>query len=148
MAEANREDIYNSIPLPLGDSIFIRVITIRASTVPTDSSRISCDFHLLDLETKLLQQSSTTSRTAKPVGYTALSYTWGDATPLRTIDLDGKPVAVRKNLWDFLNRAREDGFAGYLWIDALCIDQSTVGERNHQVAMMGTIYSRAEGIIV
>jgi hypothetical protein len=148
MAESNREDIYNSVPLPLGDSIFVRVVTIRASTISRDSSRIACDFHLLDLETKLLRQSSTTSRTAKPVGYTALSYTWGDATPLQTINLDGKPFTVRKNLWDFLNRAREDCFSGYLWIDALCIDQSRVGERNHQVAMMGSIYSKASGVIV
>lgn len=36
----------------------------------------------------------------------------------------------------------------FLWIDAICIDQSRVEERNHQVAMMGKIYSRARRVLV
>ncbi|KAH8634294.1 hypothetical protein IG631_09694 [Alternaria alternata] len=35
-----------------------------------------------------------------------------------------------------------------LWIDAICIDQSRVEERNHQVAMMGKIYSLARKVLV
>ena len=31
--------------------------------------------------------------------------------------------------------------SGYLWIDQICIDQSSVRERNHQVGMMASIYS-------
>jgi hypothetical protein len=36
----------------------------------------------------------------------------------------------------------------FLWIDAICIDQSRVEERNHQVAMMGKIYSLARKVLV
>lgn len=37
---------------------------------------------------------------------------------------------------------------GYLWIDAICINQATTLEKNHQVSMMGMIYSQAECVIV
>jgi Heterokaryon incompatibility protein (HET) len=33
------------------------------------------------------------------------------------------------------------------WIDALCINQEDVSERNHQVRMIGKIYSQAQGIV-
>ena len=36
----------------------------------------------------------------------------------------------------------------FLWIDALCIDQSNVAERNHQVAMMSIIYAQASTVLV
>jgi hypothetical protein len=34
-----------------------------------------------------------------------------------------------------------------LWIDALCIDQENVIERNHQVQQMGEIFSRASNVL-
>jgi hypothetical protein len=86
--------------------------------------------------------------------YQALSYAWGPPDSGNSILVGGKPFEVRKNLWDFLNEActrqinlREEQ-PGFLWIDAICIDQSQVGERNHQVAMMGRIYSEARKVLV
>jgi hypothetical protein len=35
-----------------------------------------------------------------------------------------------------------------MWIDAVCIDQSSVSERNYQVAQMGAIYAAAALVIV
>jgi hypothetical protein len=34
-----------------------------------------------------------------------------------------------------------------MWIDTLCIDQSSDSEKNHQVAQMGRIYSEAERVV-
>jgi hypothetical protein len=34
----------------------------------------------------------------------------------------------------------------YYWVDALCIDQKSLQERNHQVGIMGQIYSRAQHV--
>ena len=34
-----------------------------------------------------------------------------------------------------------------LWIDALCINQQDVSERNHQVSQMGRIYQSATGVL-
>jgi len=50
---------------------------------------------------------------------------------------------VRQNLWDLLNQLRFTGFDGYFWVDALSIDQTSNSEKNHQVAIMGSIYTRA-----
>jgi hypothetical protein len=35
-----------------------------------------------------------------------------------------------------------------LWVDALCINQANLGEKNHQVALMAQIYSRADKVLV
>jgi len=33
------------------------------------------------------------------------------------------------------------------WIDALCIDQDSIHEKNHQVAQMGSIYAKSIEVI-
>ena len=79
--------------------------------------------------------------------YNALSYTWGPPEPLQHIELNGRPFAIRQNLWDFLNVAREQPeICRTLWIDAICIDQDNGTERNHQVEQMKDIYSAASTV--
>src|SRR4051794_13764327 len=68
--------------------------------------------------------------------YTCLSYVWGPETIQAQILINGKLFWVRKNLWQFMKVARKkDAHAlRTLWVDALCIDQDSVLEKNHQVA--------------
>jgi Heterokaryon incompatibility protein (HET) len=96
--------------------------------------------------------------------YRALSYAWGpNSSSTKKIFLNGKIVQVRRNLWealahiqfacfDFRTREKEDVFAEenstWVWIDALCIDQRNVEERNHQVGVMGRIYGGATEVLV
>jgi hypothetical protein len=134
MAEPTTTSVYESVPLPLGKNVSIRVITIRPSI--TGSDPISCDFHLMDLDTRYPEQ------------YMALSYTWGEPPSTEIVNLNGEPFPVRKNLWDFLSQARSNYLEENLWIDALCIDQSVNEERTHQVSIMGKIYSSASCVIV
>lgn len=42
---------------------------------------------------------------------------------------------------------RSPGCWQYFWIDAICIQQEDVDERNHQVRMMGRIYERAAFVL-
>ncbi|KAF2130108.1 HET-domain-containing protein, partial [Dothidotthia symphoricarpi CBS 119687] len=84
------------------------------------------------------------------IEYVCLSYVWGPDDETHTITINGQPFQVRRNLWDFLKTAsthvrRRDFNA--LWIDALCIDQSNLLERNHQVKQMGSIYRNAHHVI-
>ncbi|KAF2831509.1 HET-domain-containing protein, partial [Ophiobolus disseminans] len=82
--------------------------------------------------------------------YTCLSYVWGtenDHGGPFDILVDGERFAVRYNLYTFLEVARIKYFKKLLWIDALCIDQANVKERNKQVQQMGDIYSKAEMVI-
>ena len=80
--------------------------------------------------------------------YSAVSYVWGNSEQIHEIILDGKPFGVAKNLYQLLTELATRRYSGCLWIDALCIDQSNLLERNHQVALMGTIYAKAEKVLV
>lgn len=74
----------------------------------------------------------------------ALSYEWGAEHPKYPITIDGKAFSIRENLKMFLDRIAIGGeFIRPLWIDAICIDQTQVAERNEQVKIMGSIFSAA-----
>jgi hypothetical protein len=75
--------------------------------------------------------------------YMCLSYRWGDPDPTHAVEINGRIARVRQNLYDFLTVARKDSSPGPYWIDALSIDQGSLLERNHQVAQMGSIFSKA-----
>jgi len=81
---------------------------------------------------------------SKPA-YTALSYTWGDASKTRplVIEEDGEEFELR--ITENLDSAfRNLGLAGDFWIDAVCINQSDELEKSWQVQQMWRIYNSAE----
>jgi len=80
--------------------------------------------------------------------YRAISYTWGDSSTYRIIDINGEGFAVRENLWQFLDVARRLARGIWLWIDALCINQADVQERNRAVRHMDRIYSNALQVLI
>ncbi|KAK0724642.1 heterokaryon incompatibility, partial [Lasiosphaeris hirsuta] len=80
--------------------------------------------------------------------FSALSYRWGDETPVFEISLNGCAVLVRENLRDFLLHARKAGWTKNLWIDAVCINQNDVEEKNQQIGLMGAVYSLASSVLV
>jgi hypothetical protein len=132
--------LYRSMPLHFGDSTNIRVLKILHDATYRPAAPISCKVQVITLEDKSYCESQ--------IPYTALSYTWGDPSPTRTVFVNRKPFAVRLNLWHFLDQMRKVHFQGLLWVDAVCIDQESNAERNHQVAMMGQIYSQAAGLTI
>lgn len=77
--------------------------------------------------------------------YSALSYTWGPKQPCGWIRLNGQRFRVRRNLLDFLEAAVASHQAACenIFIDALCINQEDMLERNHQVMQMAGIYRNA-----
>lgn len=93
--------------------------------------------------------------------YAALSYTWqvyepecpkpvtisqtNDDSPF--IICDGANVSISSNLHKALLVLCERLTEAYLWVDALCINQADISERNAQVAMMADIYSSANSVI-
>lgn len=108
--------------------------------------------------------------------FTALSYTWGEASPFDgKILLNGHKTEIRENLLLFLqhvkmwNSSQRKAFRelrsdlstpeepdsttmhawkGPFWIDSICIDQRSDLEKTHQVKLMSQIYSRAECVLV
>jgi hypothetical protein len=85
----------------------------------------------------------------EPEGHTAISYVWGPADFPCTVELNGRSFAVTKVLLELLQRLRHVFGAEnrQFWIDAVCIDQKSVDERNHQVRQMGRIYQDADMVI-
>ncbi|KAH7161049.1 heterokaryon incompatibility protein-domain-containing protein [Dactylonectria macrodidyma] len=69
--------------------------------------------------------------------YEALSYVWGQEDPTHGILVDGEQMRLR-----LTDQPRT------LWIDSICINQSDIAERNHQVRQMGAIYSSATQVVV
>jgi hypothetical protein len=82
--------------------------------------------------------------------YTALSYAWGQPSSTRTITIEAQDdVEIGENLWWFLYcRGLTMKKSRLFWIDAICIDQSNVSERNHQVGLMKQIYSTASNVYI
>ncbi len=114
-------------------------------------------------KTKPLQCTLTqTSLLTDPVEeYYAISYTWGDATKRSQLIIDDTNVHVLENTESALRRLHRhkrlrtkgkqsevDTSPVLLWIDSVCINQSDVDERNHQVAIMGDVYGRATEVLV
>ena len=79
--------------------------------------------------------------------YKAVSYTWGPPYPTREISLEGQSFTIRDNLLQFLDAVRSHT-KNWLWIDQVCIDQSAVDERNHQVGLMAKIYAKAFEVLI
>lgn len=80
--------------------------------------------------------------------YEALSYVWGDASIRETITFNGLPTEVTKNLYTALTYLRLPDKPRCLWVDALCINQKDMKERNNQVAMMGEVYANAKPVVI
>ncbi len=64
--------------------------------------------------------------------HVCLSYMWGDEVERRRIFINGRAMLVRTNLYHFLRLARQYKVQDWLWIDAICINQTDIAERNHQ----------------
>jgi hypothetical protein len=76
-----------------------------------------------------------------------LSYVWGDLPPTEEIELDGKRFHIRKNLGELLNRVRRPKSLIRVWVDAVCVDQDNIPERNSQVGLMSQIFGAATLVV-
>ena len=57
-------------------------------------------------------------------------------------------MAITRNLYAGLKALRFKESTRTIWVDALCINQENIEERNHQVQLMAYIYSGAERVVV
>jgi hypothetical protein len=75
--------------------------------------------------------------------YEAISYAWGLSHNLLPIVLNAKRCLRRHNLLACLENLRYEHENRALWVDALCINQSDVEERNAQIKVMPQVYRSA-----
>ena len=80
--------------------------------------------------------------------FDALSYVWNQPAaidaPLSNIVINNHhEVPIKPNLFAALRELRNAGLARGLWVDSLCINQDDAREREEQVSLMTSIFSRA-----
>ncbi|KAI4865532.1 heterokaryon incompatibility protein-domain-containing protein [Hypoxylon rubiginosum] len=75
--------------------------------------------------------------------YETVSYVWGDPSNTSLIEVDGKNVAITKNLEAALRRIRLLE-TRTLWIDQICINQDDNIEKANQIPLMRQIYSKTK----
>lgn len=80
--------------------------------------------------------------------YKALSYVWGDPSNKITITCSQRTIQVTRSLHEALRHLRHANEPITIWADAICINQSDMSEKGHQVDMMGDIYERAGEVLV
>ncbi|KAK7917700.1 hypothetical protein PG985_011308 [Apiospora marii] len=88
----------------------------------------------------------TVKRNESPT-YEALSYTWGEPPETELIRVDEAEFYVRPNLYQALQRLRKHSQGRYLWVDAICINQSCIEEKSIQIQKMASVYSSASCVL-
>ncbi|KAF4948552.1 hypothetical protein FGADI_9547 [Fusarium gaditjirri] len=78
------------------------------------------------------------------VSYAAVSYTWGITTNPVEIKVNGCQFEITQNLHEALRQFRRDGIESWLWIDAICIEQSNDLEKSWQIMQMRETFSHAK----
>lgn len=137
--------LWNAIPLE-SDATSVRIFTIDSVD---HEANLQCTFRAVCLSEK--------------PRFTAISYTWHLALGPRErffegvyptqnngkIMCNGFEVRVLDNLHHALRQLWTSCSHGTeFWADALCIDQSNVLERNHQVAAMAEIFMSAQSVVI
>ncbi|KAH8688938.1 heterokaryon incompatibility protein-domain-containing protein, partial [Phaeosphaeriaceae sp. PMI808] len=87
--------------------------------------------------------------------YEAISYAWEGQRPnedqyIICEDDNTKPrkLLITRNSAIALRHLRKKDDVRILWMDSICIDQSSIQDRNHQVQLMGDIYTRAQRVLI
>lgn len=80
--------------------------------------------------------------------YEALSYVWGPPDKVLPIYVAEHRFNVTENLYAVLLRLRDRSFERIIWVDAICINQADVKEKERQIQSMAKIYSQANRVIV
>jgi hypothetical protein len=80
--------------------------------------------------------------------YEAISYSWDAQQPDRKVIIGNTYLLVTANCEDALHQLRRTFSPRTLWVDSICIDQSSIPERNQQVKLMGEIYGNAHEVII
>ncbi|QGI65186.1 hypothetical protein CEK26_009137 [Fusarium fujikuroi] len=149
----NRQEVPHVTPERLDDPVPSSPLGLASSADLYQPLSSSSSFRLLELLPSSNRTDPLVGRlvdsdiTFQP-DYEALSYVWGDTTPVRSINLGDQDISITPNLHSALIHLRSPNTVRTLWVDALCINQSVHGERNQQVRIMGDIYKSARQVVV
>lgn len=154
MDELSSPNIYSPLSVSKKEIRLLHLLPPPSPLTSVDSS-----------ETLLYATLTTVSLLQTPLPeFKALSYVWGPPPHLTSADTPryyihlngGNPLPIRPNLYRYLshhnaapdnNNDNNNNNDARLWIDAVCINQSDIPERNSQVRLMGEVYRSAASVI-
>ena len=114
----------------------IRVLRLQPS--PSRDAKLTCALVAVSLD--------------ESPKYWALSYTWDAQAPSHPIVCQNKrssnALNITPNCAAALYQLRHESEERTLWVDSICINQTSIAERNSQVDLMGEIYLQAEKVVV
>ncbi|VUC34120.1 unnamed protein product [Clonostachys rosea] len=132
---------YQYSPLP-SSSEYVRCLILQPGQADDD---IVISLEPVRLEGSVDKRGDET----KDAPFEALSYTWGTSRRDRPVTCEGGEIFVTRSLDLALRRLRRStGLPRRLWADSICINQADPDEKGAQVALMGTIYLRAERVLI
>ncbi|CAO2649303.1 Nn.00g066880.m01.CDS01 [Neocucurbitaria sp. VM-36] len=129
-------DLYSELPIfpskirGAASGTEIRLLTLLPTSM---GESMFCNMHRITLQDK--------------PKFVALSYAWGVNEQTHRISVRGYEIPVTENLYQALMHLRKPDKSVVIWVDAVCIDQSNIPERNYQVSQMSKIYSAAEEVV-
>jgi hypothetical protein len=121
--------VYSKLRL---DHSSIRIVEIQPG-ISSEEIHVSLDVYRLE---------------AIAMQYEALSYVWGDQKSARDIYVNKIKVPIGPNLYSALESFRQPDGVKRIWIDAICINQTSFAEKSREVIKMGKIYSLASRVNV
>jgi len=131
---------YQYLPLPQSPILNYRTFTLNPASDLSDTihgSLHNSSCQITDLEAPSFDE------------FEALSYAWGNVIPTSKIEFPNNSyLSIAANLESFLRYRRQPDQPVTLWIDAICINQDDVEERNSQVQAMGMIYFLASRLSI
>ncbi|KAH6666810.1 heterokaryon incompatibility protein-domain-containing protein, partial [Halenospora varia] len=141
VGEKSRKSIVNSTP-----SIYasLKLWQTRLLELHAGKAGVSCT--LIDVDI-IDGRGLGVVETSEVVHYEALSYAWGDPTPVCSIHCNGVDIGIAHELATALEYLRPQTGKRYLWVDALCINQGDLSEKARQVKNMLRIFEKADSII-
>ncbi|KAK1978631.1 heterokaryon incompatibility protein [Colletotrichum cereale] len=138
MGESNFQTTFKYTPLPTDTHI-------RLLEIPRRSSKDGTQDFVYRIVTKDL-----VTETDIPFEFEAVSYTWGNPTRVSSLPIEdcSGTIGLTENLAQALPYLAKHSITGRLWIDQLCINQSSSTDKAQQIGRMAQVYSAAKRVIV
>ncbi|KAH8729079.1 heterokaryon incompatibility protein-domain-containing protein [Phaeosphaeriaceae sp. PMI808] len=126
--------LYDDLQLPLPENTSLAYIRLL---------KLGCQSNGIQNDLKVFRLMNCPS-------YRALSYAWGNASDTLPLRINGIDLSVTRNLGSALTYLSAEYVGQWLWIDAICINQSkfALKEREYQANIMRDIYSEASEVLV
>ena len=129
-----RANTHSQLTWPIQESAFnrIRLLTLLPSTSP--SRPIHALIHWHDI--------------SKTPAYTAISYSWNSTFLIDNIVVNGVSTPVTRSAYTALHALRSSFRSRTVWLDAICIDQTSDADKDQQIPLMPRIYAQATEVTI